>query len=346
MTLNDLPDEIIYEIMELVPPSDQAALCGTSQRLHILGVPVLYRVVALSERAPIEAFCATVLSNLPKFAELVRSFEVIAGYRVSSMLDNSPALADTCKALQRIETLALDSFLHNTCWRMQAGTFPHLVSCTLSTVEGGRWASTAHADRIAAFLGRHLALECIWIGNHPNFEVWPAAATRIPMRSLRRLRAPPKFLACIAEARLKEVRMEWSSAFEQVGATFTTLRELAADGVPFTCAVECWAEQVEEIADAVSKHMPQTRTLHMVLQTLQQLRDIMPCLARCLPSLTDLTFLSLVNVMPDHRTLFSSNVQAFQTKALVEVCPTLQACRFNNAAWRKVGGDVGGISRE
>ncbi|KAJ6500913.1 hypothetical protein C8R45DRAFT_1092968 [Mycena sanguinolenta] len=338
MALNDLPGEIIYEIMELMPSSGQAALCGTSQQLHTLGVPILYRVVVLSERAPIEAFCDTVLSNPHKFAGLVRSFEVTAGYRVSSMLDNSPALSDTCKALQKIETLSLDSFLRNTCWRMQAGTFPHLVHCTLSTVEGGRWASTVHTDRIAAFLWRHPTLECIWVGNHPNFEVWPAAAARIPMPSLRRLRAPPKFLACFAEARLEEVRIEWSSAFEQVRGTFTTLTELAADGIPFTCTVECWAGQVEEIMDAVSKHMPQTSTLHLVLQTLEQLRVLMPCLARCLPRLTGLAFLSFVNVILDLQTIFGSNVPAVQTTALVDVCPALQACRFNDTAWRKVNG--------
>ncbi|KAJ7235164.1 hypothetical protein B0H12DRAFT_150517 [Mycena haematopus] len=337
MALTGLPDEVICEIIEIVPLSDLAILCGTSKLLHALGVPILYRTVELSERASIETFCSTVLANPGKFAELVRTFTVTAGYRVSAMLDidNTPFLADCCNALQRIENLSLDNFLHHTQRQMQSGTFPHLVRCTLSAVEDGRWASTEHRDWVAAFLLRHPVLESIWITDHPNFESWPSTSAPIPMLNLQHLRAPPKFLSSITGTQLKDVRIQWSSRYEQVGAAFTTLKSLAADDTPFTCCTDCWADQVEEIVDAVSQHLPHTRTLQMEVQTILPLHHVLPCFARCLPRLTGLAFLSFLNISSDHSTIFGDKAQSGQTRALVDVCPTLEACRFSEFPKRR-----------
>ncbi|KAF7353954.1 hypothetical protein MVEN_01081800 [Mycena venus] len=71
-----LPNEVISEIIQAAPPSDQAALCRTSQLFHALGVPMLYRIVVLCHYESIEGFCSTVLANPSKFAGLVRSFRV------------------------------------------------------------------------------------------------------------------------------------------------------------------------------------------------------------------------------------------------------------------------------
>ncbi|KAF8151257.1 hypothetical protein K438DRAFT_1865168 [Mycena galopus ATCC 62051] len=332
-----LPNEVISEIIRAVRPSDQAALCRTTKLFHALGVPILYRVVALQGGTSIMHFCDTVLANSSKFAGLVRSLRAHTTYSlwasdIDSDDDNLLLLFNCCKALLRIENLSIEGpHLGETQEHLLSATFPSLISYTLSIAAVGEWTSM-----MSSFLIRHPALESLYFETYCEIESWPSTSARIPMLGLRRLRTPPKFLFAIMTAGLKEVRITFKTRPEPVEAPFAILPSLTRSDVPFICSIDCWAHHYEEIVDSVSRHMPHTGTLRIEVQTSisEPHSDTLPCFTKCLPRFLGLRFLSFA--VSFKKFDFFEKPEEYQIRTLGNICPTLQACRIDNVARKKV----------
>ncbi|KAJ6500910.1 hypothetical protein C8R45DRAFT_1123658, partial [Mycena sanguinolenta] len=284
MPLNNLPNEIIYGIMQLVPPSDQAALCSTSKLLHDVGVPILYRAVVVSSEASVRSFCSTLLANPAKFSGLVRSFSVLDSPDYSSrQVGNSEAmrlnderrssrdnslwlLPDCCKALHKLENLTLDCFELDEVWeKLLACAFPNLVRCRLWACGLGPWSYVSAGAMIVSFLIRHPGLKSVWIQFEvPDFEAWPS----ISMPNVEHLRAPASFLSSVTDHRLKEVWIDWLSDEVQpveLPPASETLKSLTRTDVPLVLCIDCSDDRVAEIMYAASRQIPHTRTLQMGL---------------------------------------------------------------------------------
>ncbi|KAF8156272.1 hypothetical protein K438DRAFT_1862196 [Mycena galopus ATCC 62051] len=317
-----------------------------NELFHALGVPILYRVVALQGGTSIMHFCDTVLANSSKFAGLVRLLRAHTTYSlwarqvlntlrasdIDSDDDNLLLLFNCCKALLRIENLSIEGpHLGETQEHLLSATFPSLISYTLSIAAVGGWTST-----MSSFLIRHPALEPLYFETYCEIEFWLFTSVRISMLGFRCLRALSKFFFAIMTAGLKEVRITFKTRPEPVEAPFAILPSLTRSDVPFICSIDCWAHHYEEIVDSVSRHMPHTGTLRMEVQTSisEPHSDILPCFTKCLPRFLGLRFLSFA--VSFKKFDFFEKPEEYQIRTLGNICPTWQACRIDNVVRRKV----------
>ncbi|KAJ7334899.1 hypothetical protein DFH08DRAFT_294793 [Mycena albidolilacea] len=330
------PNEVITRIIEAAPPSGQAALCSTSGMFYALGVPVLYRGVKLDGNSTIDSFCSTILENPVKFAELVRSLTVTASTWLHHR--NLSRFPGCCRLLLKIESMWLyGPYLLTVRHQLLDAIFPHLVRCTLSLQSIGvlNPAWQLEENPHTSFLIRHPGLKTLWIVRDLVSGTWPSTSARIPMPNLQCLRAPATVLSYITEAQLKEVRLDFkdSIGFE---ATFTTFGSLTRTDVPFVASLDFWADDCTKTVDSALKHMPHLNTLQLMLH--HSLMDtpghpIIASLERCIAGFTGLAYFSFRNAgyVHDSFTFDYSTVKAWG-----DIRPTLQACRIDDRAWRRV----------
>ncbi|KAJ6488025.1 hypothetical protein C8R45DRAFT_995277 [Mycena sanguinolenta] len=336
-----LPNEVICEVMQATQPSDQVVFCRTCKLFNALGVPVLYRAVNLTDYTSLDGFCSTILSNPSKLAELVRSFTVTCrrGNETQERIQVTVLRLSNCvKMLLKIESLKISlphiHVLSQHAGQLLSGTFPSLSHCMLPAV--GILSQPEAA--LASFLTRHPILKSLWIESSLAGSR-PSTSAPIPLPNLERLRAPAKILSSIIATQLKEVRLSWGR-LEPVDATFAALKPLARSDVPFICSVSCWGYGYNGIVDSVSTHLPHTKTLHIEIMNLDlfsEPHDMFASIPRLLSRFTNLAFLSFTNYTSAPH-VFSGNGAEDQIRAFVDVCPTLQACGFDEDAWRKVDG--------
>ncbi|KAJ7687248.1 hypothetical protein B0H17DRAFT_1203719 [Mycena rosella] len=258
-----LPNEIITEIVQLTPQSDQVSLSRVSTLFRDLCLPILYRVVRLNSLASVEAFCAAVLSN-NSLAELVRSYTVVDFFGVQS-----PSLV----GLVRLEDLSLHHSLADTDLRDLLGLiFPHLVRCRLRTAtleSGPRYAypSAEKQDALMSFLLRHPALENLHIEDPYHKEVWSSQSARIPLLHLQRLQCPARIVPSIDTTNLRRARLCWNTGIfgplgpAQVENIVVSLRSMAHSDIPFGCSNDHCDSCLPAVVDSLSRNMPATRTL-------------------------------------------------------------------------------------
>ncbi|KAJ6502055.1 hypothetical protein C8R45DRAFT_607981 [Mycena sanguinolenta] len=331
------PSEVIFEIIQAAPRSDQAALCKTSKLFNALGVLVLYRVVKITNHASLDGFCSTILSNSSKFPELVRSFTVACSEPKNEFLftrkrlqEIATRLSNCCKTLLHIESLLLLRF-HGSDPQHQllSGTFPSLVHWKIPAI----WPEMAP---ITSFLVRHPALKSLWIETSLLDVSRPSTSNLIPMSNLQRLRSPARLLSCITDTQLTEVKLSFERP-EPLEAIFATLNPLTRTDMPFVCSICSWHHVYEEIVDSLSTHLPHTRTLQIeIMQVdLNLPSDMFSSIPNLLPRFTALAFLLLCNYTFSPFVFYGDEPEA-QIRLFADACPTLQACGFDQRAWRKV----------
>ncbi|KAJ7467475.1 hypothetical protein FB451DRAFT_393759 [Mycena latifolia] len=335
-----LPNEIITEIIQAAPQSDQASLCRVSKLFHGLCLPLLYRAVRLKTRSSIEAFCAAVLSN-NALAELVRSFT--AGFRIGLLTpQTSLTTVNSSKALLRLECLSIDisSLQTEHLRQLLHSTFPYLVHCSLGTHDCHHWSSQELDYTLVSFLLRHPALQTLHIQDWDRMEVWPSSSTRIPLLHLHQLQCPFRLVPSIFTGSLKNVGLDWFDipAPNEVEKTFGALKSMARTDIPFICSNTTAGPSsgvfMPEILNSLSRNIPHTRTLQ--LEYANDDKVVIRCLMDCLPSFTGLAFLSLECWFPAHSGAQDEDLQTVQ--AFGEACSTLEGCRLHKCAWRKVAG--------
>ncbi|KAJ7629581.1 hypothetical protein B0H17DRAFT_1218142 [Mycena rosella] len=321
-----LPNEIITEIVQLTLRSDQASLSRVSTLFRDLCLPILYRVVRLNSRASVAGFGAAVLSN-NALAELVRSYTAADFFGVPSSL-----LMDSSKALIRLESLSLHQSLAGADLRALLGlTFPHLVRCRLRTATlqlGPKYAfpSAEKQDVLMSFLLRHPALENLHIEDPYHMEVWPSQSARIPLLHLQRLRCPAKIVPSIDTTNLRRARLCWN--------TGVLILSNPPKSKTSSFRFGRWPTPISP------SNMPNMRTLQLGLTFgpthIDEHNEIMGHLKNYLPRFMTLAFLSL-----EYTTIWPS-APTFDEKQAIDslstVCPTLEACRLHDHAWRKMAG--------
>ncbi|KAJ7687273.1 hypothetical protein B0H17DRAFT_1332511 [Mycena rosella] len=223
-----LPNEIITEIVQAAPRSDQASLCRVSQLFHDLILPILYRVVDLEASASVADFGGTVLSNAA-LAGLVRSYSVNlprAGMSIA-VKSLSSILVDSSKTFVRLEALSINFLLLTDtdietllCW-----TFPHLVRCSLGTASR-HWSDTEQQHTLASFLIRHPRLESLHIQAFPYALERSSVSVRIPLLRLQQLRCPSRIIPSIVSPRIKRVQIYWNGGVDDVDTIFVALKAM------------------------------------------------------------------------------------------------------------------------
>ncbi|KAJ7684217.1 hypothetical protein DFH06DRAFT_1462596 [Mycena polygramma] len=330
-----LPNEIISQIIEAASFDDLAALCRTCKLFHAIGIPVLYRVVRLRGES-VEAFCSTVLGNTPKFAELVRSFTT--DDNVKLVLEQTPLVLNCVKTLSRIEDISIKgSHLWKARLKVMACTFPHLLRCLVS-IKDRHWTSLQQEDTVASFLIRHPALKSVEIIHSWYADSWPSTSARIPLLNLERIRAPPRFLPSILARGLKEVRLEWLEK-EPAEPIFSILGPMTRSDVPFVYSNFCRGDQCAEIVDSISRNVPHTKTLCMDIHMLSSMvrKEIIVQFMESLPLFTELQFFG-IQTKGDVPGATWGETDEITVQDFGDVCSTLQLCRLNKNAWRKIDG--------
>ncbi|KAJ7490807.1 hypothetical protein FB451DRAFT_1361557, partial [Mycena latifolia] len=262
-----LPNEIIAEIIQAAPKSDQASLCRVSKLFHALCLPILYRVVHLQTSASVEAFCTAVLSNTA-LSELVRSFTSGFG-RGPFHLRTGHLVVKSSKSLLQLQCLSVNISLleQEHLQELLRSTFPHLVQCDLGT-HIYHWTSTEREDSLASFLLRHPSLETLHIQDwlYGQIQVWPSTSARIPLRHLQKLRCPVRIVPSIVSDTLKEARLDWYDAEpNEVEAIFVALKSMARMDIPFICRNDSGDKFVFEIMNSLSRNIPHTKVLELKL---------------------------------------------------------------------------------
>ncbi|KAJ7687645.1 hypothetical protein B0H17DRAFT_1180796 [Mycena rosella] len=333
-----LPNETITEIVQAAPRSDQASLCRVSKLFRDLCLPILYRVVDLEADASVADFGDTVLSNAA-LAGLVRSYSVNyprAGMSIAAK-SLSPILVNSSKTFVRLEALSINFVLltDTDIETLLRWTFPHLVRCSLGTASS-HWSDTEQQDTLASFLIRHPELENLRIQAFPYALERSSEAVRIPLLRLQQLRCPSRIIPSIVAPRIKRVKMYWDDGgLDDVDTIFVALKAMVPSDVPLTCStINCNKHLYSEVVDSLSRNLPYTRTLQLYLYDSPAWNEVIGHLKNCLPRFTGLAFLSVHNsswVIPTRNEEEEINV-------LGDACSTLEVCRLDRRAWRKVDG--------
>ncbi|KAJ6479982.1 hypothetical protein C8R47DRAFT_604321 [Mycena vitilis] len=332
-----LPNEVLSQIMEAVSSSDLAALCRTCKLFHAIATPFLYRVVYLRSE-DVENFCSTVLGDIPKFAELVRSFTTDA--RPCQPLIG-PLVSKCVKTLTRIENISINGhYLQNARLDVMACTFPHLSRCILS-LKDNFCPSTKEEDMVASFLIRHPALKSVIITHSWSSEFWPSTLACIPLLDLQRICASPRRIPSILARNLHEVRLEWIDR-DPVEPVFSILGPMTGTENPFVYSHFCWGDQFAEIMDSISRHVPHAKTIHMDVYALESWvrEEIIVQVIESLPLFTGLRSFGIQskgNSAGATSTMWGEN-DGITVRGLGDICSTLQMCRLNKNAWRKING--------
>ncbi|KAJ7467474.1 hypothetical protein FB451DRAFT_393760 [Mycena latifolia] len=257
----------------------------------------------------------------------------------------SHLLANSSKALLRLECLSIDitSLKGEHLQELFRSTFPHLVHCSLGTHDS-HWSSPEPEDTLASFLLRHPALKTLHIQYWNELEVWPSTSARIPLLHLERLRCPARLVPYIFSHSLAEVVLYWvdvDSEQNEVEKTFVTLKEMMSrTEISFLCINYAFEDDFPEIVDSLSRNIPHTKTLRLALLDYpDDPREIIRHLRDCLSSFTGLIFLSLECICEPDRYLSGAEDEDPQTvQAFGDACRTLEGCRLQKCAWRKVDG--------
>ncbi|KAJ7621985.1 hypothetical protein DFH06DRAFT_1232400 [Mycena polygramma] len=335
------PNEIISEIVQAAPQADRAALCRVSRLFHSVSVPVLYRVVDVPagahHRDSMKAFSFAILSN-PLLPGLVRSFSA-TGDR-SQWSDDTAFVAQILAALERLlrlEHLSLtdliirkehrDSFLQFS--------FPCLVSCDLAFSIGGGYVFPL----VSSFAQHHPSLRSLSSSLSGEVDSEPSLPLSLP--HLRRLSCPICLVSLITDAPdLREVKLRWPYwGAQAVEKTIRTLKSMIRDETAFVCSNDECDGIYAEVLASISRHLPRTKTLRMRMREFESwtglpdhlLQKKLEHLRNHLPHFTDLRFRS--------STMHPINpLQAYpcMVKDIGNVCPSLEACCFNQCAWRRV----------
>ncbi|KAJ7687267.1 hypothetical protein B0H17DRAFT_1136390 [Mycena rosella] len=329
-----LPNEIITEIVQAAPRSDQASLCRVSKLFRDLCLPILYRVVDLQANASVAEFGHTVLSN-PALAGLVRSYSVGPSM---SMNDVSPILVDSSKAFVRLEALSIHRRLltETGLENLLRWTFPHLVRCNLSLVSSGYSHTEPHT--LASFLIRHSGLEKLHIRDFSYGLPRPSTSACIPLLRLQQLGCPSRIIPFIAALRLKRVKLYWDDDLDvgEIENTFVALKAMITSDVLFISSNANCDKNLSAVVDSLSRNLPHTRTLQLLSFFSPPLTEVIGHLKNYLPRFTGLAFLSVQ--YEGFQAKPSTGKEEEEINVLGDVCPTLQACRLHQRAWRKVDG--------
>ncbi|KAJ7619894.1 hypothetical protein B0H17DRAFT_1340776 [Mycena rosella] len=115
---------------------------------------------------------------------------------------------------------------------------------------------------------------------------------------------------------------------------FVGLKAMIPSDVPFICSNDICDKIFSAVVDSLSRNLPHTRTLQLCLYDSPAWNEVIGHLKNCLPRFTGLAFLSVHNsswVIPTRNEEEEINV-------LGDACSTLEVCRLDRRAWRKVDG--------
>ncbi|KAJ7687224.1 hypothetical protein B0H17DRAFT_1070333 [Mycena rosella] len=321
-----LPNEIITEIAQAAPRSDQLPLCRVSKLFHALTLPALYRDVRIETEASDLAFRSAVMSN-NALAELVRSYTLI-----SFLSRATPLLVDSLTALTRLEDLRILAFsmTYAHSEELLDCTFPHLTKCRL-------FLSTQKLNLLVSFLLRHPRLKILGIQDIDDMGFWPPTA-RVPLLNLTQLWCPVRLVPSIITHNLQRARLVWNDREVEPSAvekTSVALKSMASSDTLFVCSNDSCDPNFPEIVDSISRNMPYTTTLLLGLWDFPSSNEITGQLAHCLPRFRCLEFLCLhVDDVGD--TFWNNEEDQTVVHSMGDAFPTLQALRLHQRTWRKV----------
>ncbi|KAJ7687646.1 hypothetical protein B0H17DRAFT_1203536 [Mycena rosella] len=300
--------------------------------------PIVYRVVDLEAGASVADFGGTVLSNAA-LAGLVRSYSVNlprAGMSIA-VKSLSSILVDSSKALVRLEALSISSLLltDTDTGNLFRWTFPHLVRCSLGAASR-HWSDTEQQHTLASFLIRHPGLESLHIQLGPHNLERSSAMVRIPLLQLQQLRCPSRIIPSIVAPGIKRVKIYWDDGgLNDVDTVFAALKAMIPSDVPFICSNDDYDENLSTVVDSLSRNLPPIRTLELCRYEFPPPNAVIDHFKNCLPRFTGLAFLSVQYMSRDPA---STRKEEEQLNVLSDACPTLEACRLHQRAWRKVDG--------
>ncbi|KAJ6585585.1 hypothetical protein B0H19DRAFT_424939 [Mycena capillaripes] len=193
---------------------------------------------------------------------------------------------------------------------------------------------------ITSFLKQHPSLKTFSSPLRGFIDADPPVPLSLP--HLRNFRGPVTLIPLVSGARdLNEVKLSWGRKHpaQDVENIARTLKAMTRDDVPFICSNDDCGDSFVDVLDSISRNLPYTRTLQMRGSGVNVSSETkLSHLKNCLPRFTGLLFLSVMITVVTEDTALPEEVTRRMAQDLGDVCPSLEACRFNRYAWRKLNG--------
>ncbi|KAJ7619649.1 hypothetical protein FB45DRAFT_1063008 [Roridomyces roridus] len=322
-----LPNEVLTEIIQKAPKSDQARLCRVSKLFHGLALPSLLRTVLLDteEILPdvLDAFCNAMIQN-PARVDSVRSLSY------KTYFDYSPAdecLIQALTLMTRLEHLSI--YDYGDCGvvsSLASFTFPNLLVCSFEVTPDDCW------PHIAQFLARHPTITHLRLCDRVivNGAVPVPEGTLLP--TLQYYHGELPLLCAFSKHSLRAVQTPFGAALieklsAQTGPNLTIL------GIKFL-----FVSQISDALEHLSAHMPHLKSLKLYCWGNWSVRiGTLDYLATYLPRLENLEYLVFNHAAEYNRSVVDLYNDQKTLQVWANTSPTLKGCSIGKIAARKVG---------
>ncbi|KAJ6585597.1 hypothetical protein B0H19DRAFT_425093 [Mycena capillaripes] len=216
-------------------------------------------------------------------------------------------------------------------------SFPHLLSCHLGLAtigEGGIF------PLVTSFLERHPSLRTFSTPLKAFSRDGADPLIPFSLPHLQNFRGPATLVPVISGTQdLREVRLSWfrQHSAQDIEEIARTLKSMTREDFPFICSNYDCDNSFIEVLESISRNLPHTNTLEMRGYGFNVSNEIkLSHLKNCLPRFTGLRVLSLAMAVDDDDPASREEATRRMTRDLGDICPSLEACRLNTYAWRKV----------
>ncbi|KAJ7732610.1 hypothetical protein DFH07DRAFT_990771 [Mycena maculata] len=248
-----LPPEIIIEIIQAAPRTDQASLCRVSRLLNTLGLHVLNHTVVtrFSEYSGIHAFCAGLIAN-PVRADAIRSHTFFHVWRAQESEPLRDMMLEALKFMSGLERLSVTAVTSRggvtVAFHLSSLTFPRLVVCQI------RMNKPSPVDTVASFFRRHPTithLDLVWV---------PSGAISLP--NLRLYEGPAETITTSVTRNLTGARLRWREGLS-IDEIVIALNSLTDSSCPFVSSHDDNSKQYRAFLPSLARHMPHTTSLQI-----------------------------------------------------------------------------------
>ncbi|KAJ7619643.1 hypothetical protein FB45DRAFT_1063000 [Roridomyces roridus] len=325
-----LPNEILNEIIQNAPKSDQATLCRVSELFHALVLPIVNQTVVLRtdncSLQVLEAFCCAMIRN-PARADSVRSLTFMNGS--PNDVPAEDVLIKSLELMRRLEHFSITDLRPvGVISRLATLTFPNLLSCTLPGVTTTTW--NLH---FAHFLSRHLTITHLCLGCIDQQNLDPAPQG-ILLPRLQYYSGALQLLFAFPMHSLVAVRALWSVRSPSLVKRFSTL---SCPNLTSFHIDNFFGGQAPAILTHLSTHMPHCENLKLHTYGSGLSIEFVNDISVQLPRFERLAYLLFTAHESDPAGV-DSDIQRSAFRAWANICPTLRGCCLDDRGWRKVGG--------
>ncbi|KAJ7605218.1 hypothetical protein FB45DRAFT_493282 [Roridomyces roridus] len=325
-------NEVLAEIIQNAPTSDQATLCRVSKLFYALALPALNRTVVLDTdptgREAFKVFCTAMMEN-PERADAVRSLTCKIHDDFTIRFNAQELLTESLRIMRRLEHLEIqDLTMHVVFLPGVTGLdFPNLSSCTFTSM------ASAWKSHIEMFLSRHPTITHLglWLARGQGL----AAPEGALLPKLQCYRGSARLFFGFSKPNLAFVQTGWGPE------TPSLIQELSPQTTPSLARLSIHCMSAWEISEAIihlSNHASHLQNLKLHCWDCYITELMVNDITACLPRFNRLAYLVFDYwVDEDGRLPTGVADDRVALESWTNSSSTLKGCSFGAMACMKVG---------